>query len=111
MQTLLTLVCIQFLVVFVLDYSGAVDELITPIVRRITGSRTGELGKPWNCSLCMTFWTGLIYLICAGTISIGWVAMVAWLAILTPVTLEMIWLVRATFDAIFRWYKGENNVE
>lgn len=80
------LLLIQFICVCVIDVAGAVDDMLTPLVRRLTGSKIGHIGKPLSCSLCMTFWTGLLYLLCAGGISIPNLAYVLALSILTPLT-------------------------
>ena len=40
--------------------------------------------KPFSCSLCMTFWTGLLYLAIVGALSVGNVAYVCFVAMLTP---------------------------
>ena len=84
------LLIIQFLAVFVIDYSGAVEELLTPLVRKLTGSKVGSIGKPFSCSLCMTFWTGLLYIVIAGLPFFEYVWIVALLAALTPLTFAAI---------------------
>ena len=40
--------------------------------------------KPFSCSLCMTFWTGIAYLAVVGALSIANVAYVCLVAMLTP---------------------------
>lgn len=77
---------LQFVCVCIIDVTGAVDDMLTPLFKRITGSRIGHIGKPFNCSLCMTFWTGLIYLLCVGAFNLPNIAYVLALAILTPIT-------------------------
>lgn len=97
---MIDLIIIQFLCVFVLDFSGAVDDLFTPLVRRLTGSKVGHLGKPWSCSLCMTVWVGLLWLICTGHFTLPFIAAVAGLAALTPVTLDLMHLVKDLLTAL-----------
>lgn len=99
MAVLLNLLIIQFLLVFILDYSGAVDELFTPLVKKITGAKIGHLGKPWSCSLCQTVWLGMLYLLCVGHFTFPYLAALAALAALTPVTLSVIHLVRDLLEA------------
>ena len=91
---MIDLLIIQFLCVFVIDFSGAVDDLLTPLVKRITGARIGRLGKPFSCSLCMTFWAGLLYILLTGHFTLPYLAAVAGLAALTPVTLDIMNLVK-----------------
>lgn len=83
------LILIQFICVMLVDVTGVVEDLITPIVRWLTGSKIGQIGKPFSCSLCMTFWTGLIYLLCTGNFTIVNFTVVLLLACLTPVTLML----------------------
>ena len=96
----LTLFLIQVICVCITDVLGAVDEMLTPIVRKVTGSRIGKLGKPWNCSTCQTFWLGLLYLIIAGAITIPNLAYLVGLAVMTPVTYLLINFIRDFLEKI-----------
>lgn len=88
------LLLLQFICVCIIDVTGAVDDMLTPLVRRITGSRIGHVGKPFSCSTCMTFWTGVIYLLIKGAFTIPNLAYVLALAIMAPVTYLLIYLVK-----------------
>ena len=105
MEIILELLLIQALCVFVIDYTGAVDEMLTPIVKRLTGAKIGHIGKPLNCSLCSTFWAGLIWLICKGSLTLPYLGVLALLAALTPVTLDIIWLVRDFLQGVVNWLR------
>ena len=96
----LTLFLIQVICVCITDVLGAVDEMLTPIVRKVTGSRIGKLGKPWNCSTCQTFWLGLIYILLTGTFSVYSLAFLVGLAVMTPVTYLTINFVRDFLEKI-----------
>lgn len=54
--------------VFIIDKSGAIDSLKSFIARIISrGVFTSGANialKPLDCSLCATFWAGVIYLLC-----------------------------------------------
>lgn len=95
---------LQFICVCVIDVSGAVDDMLTPLFKRITGSRIGHIGKPLNCSTCMTFWTGLFYLLCVGALSLPNIAFLLGLAILTPVTYLAVCLVKDTLTKIIEFF-------
>ncbi len=97
------LLVIQFLAVFIIDYSGAVEDMLTPLVKRLTGSRIGHIGKPFSCSLCTTFWVGLLYIIIAGLPFWQYMAVVAALAIATPVTFTAINFVKDLLFKVFEW--------
>lgn len=102
---MLNLLLIQFLAVFIIDYSGAVDEMLTPIVKKLSGSRIGHIGKPFNCSLCTTFWVGLLYVLIAG-LPFWYIAVVAALAAFTPVTFTAINFVKDFCFKVFEWLYG-----
>ena len=105
METFIGLLIIQALCVFVIDYTGAVEELLTPLVKRLTGARIGTIGKPFNCSLCSTFWIGLIWLLIKGCFNLPYIGLVALLAALTPVTLDLIWFVRDFLQGVVYWLR------
>lgn len=105
MSVIINLVILQFLVVFVIDYSGAVDELFTPIVRKITGSRIGRIGKPLSCSLCTFLYTGLIAIAIMKSFTLPYIGLVALLAALTPVTLDIIHFVKDFLQTIVVWLR------
>ena len=97
------LLIIQFLAVFIIDYSGAVEELLTPLVKKLTKSRIGHIGKPWSCSLCTTFWVGLLYIVIAGLPFCQYIWIVALLAALTPLTYAAINFVKDLGFKVFEW--------
>ena len=69
MTTFLTLLQIQMVVVALVDCSGFMDWLKAKIAAWLRIK--GEISlKPFDCSLCMTHWTGLVWLICSGKISL-----------------------------------------
>lgn len=82
MQTLFDILSLTIIVVFIVDISGFTDSwkgwlhkwLKVPIGRV----------RPFDCSLCSTWWAGIVYLICTGHITLPWVACVAVCAMLTP---------------------------
>lgn len=91
---ILNIFIIQFLLVAAIDYLGFVDEGLTPLLRRITGSKIGRIGKPFNCSTCSTFWATLIYIAIVGQFTFQNVALCMAAALLTPVTLDVIHLIK-----------------
>ena len=91
------------------DVTGVIEDMLTPIVRWLTGSKIGTVGKPFSCSLCMTFWTGLIYLLCTGNFTIVNFTVLLLLACLTPVTLMVYHLVVDLFtrmvESIYNYFQ------
>ena len=83
MEVCLNLLIITLMIVYVLDISGFVDDGIQPFFRK---HFKGQLKtKPFLCSLCMSHWIGLLYIIITGTFSIPMWGYVCLLSLLTPV--------------------------
>lgn len=95
---LLNLFLLSCMVVFVIDLSGFVDEIVSRLYKKYV--KVGDYHsilpklKPFSCSLCMTFWTGLIYLLITHSFTIPYVAYVCLLAFLTPVTGDILMTIK-----------------
>lgn len=84
------LLLIQLICVLITDVAGAPEDMLEPLVKKLTGSKVGKLAdRPWKCSLCQTFWTGLIYLLVTGNFTLVNFTLVLLVACLTPVTVMM----------------------
>lgn len=90
---MLNLLIITALVVFVIDISGFVEEMETIIARWLKVKKV-HIPKPFGCSLCTTWWTGLIYLLIVGKFTIPWIGAVAMFSFLTPVFQSVMLFVR-----------------
>ena len=74
MSMILTLFTIALIITVVWDILMFPNEIAGKIASWLTGGKITNvtLSKPWGCSLCMTFWCGLIYvLITIGFVSIS----------------------------------------
>lgn len=92
------LLIITLLMVFIIDLSGFIDEIETALTKWLKGKV--RIPKPFSCSLCMSWWTNLIYLLCVGHFTLPYIALVALFAFLTPVfALLFIWI-RETLNSI-----------
>lgn len=61
------LIMIAAIIVFIVDNSGFVPNIKGAISGWLTGGKIKNKYwsvKPFDCSLCLTFWVGLIYLFC-----------------------------------------------
>lgn len=56
--------------------------------------------KPFDCSLCLTFWTGLVYLIYTHTFSLKYLAVLLFIATCTPLIADGIRLIQDAFSKI-----------
>ena len=76
MNIYIQLLLLAWVVVFIVDLSDVTGELASWLHRE-------KLRKPWSCSLCMTWWTGLIWALTTGSLTWGVVAYLAALAFFT----------------------------
>ena len=90
---MINIIAIAILCCFVIN-SGAVDSLKRALWRWLKGSapyREYSL-KPFDCELCLTWWSGLLYIIVTGNLSIPSVLYVALVAWCTPIIVEVLQL-------------------
>lgn len=92
-SALLDLLIIQMVIVFIIDLSGIIDELEKMLAKWLKVSKV-RIPKPFSCSLCSSWWTGLIYLIIIGQFTIPMIGYVALLAYLTPVAYNFLLMVK-----------------
>ena len=86
---ILDIFLISVIVSYCLDISGFWDEFSSIVSGWLT---KGKVKKPFNlkpfsCPLCLTFWTGLVYIIVAG-FSLPlflWVCVCSWMTTIYPV--------------------------
>jgi len=69
------LLLLTLIVVYVVDISGWTDAWLGWLSRWL--GRTVREFKPFSCSTCMTWWTGIVYAIATGRFCIGILAYVA----------------------------------
>ena len=85
----LNILLIAVIVTYCLDVSGFKDEITIKISSWLTKgvvNKPFEL-KPFSCSLCMTFWTSLVYVLCIGAFSLpmlAWICLCSYLTLVIP---------------------------
>ena len=93
----LNLLFIQIITVLVIDISGFIDSLKFGISKILTKGKIPTADyriKPIDCSLCMTFWISLIYIICIGQFSLLLLTYILFLAVMTPILKDFINLLK-----------------
>lgn len=101
----LHLILIAFISAFIVDYSGAVKELRAWVNTRILKREADRPIRPFDCSLCVTFWAGLIYVIVRGELSVPAVAGVCLAAYLAQVFNNLLFTIK---DKIDKYYDKED---
>lgn len=82
---MINILLISIIMVFIIDLSGIIDEMEHALAKWLNKKEV-HIPKPWSCSLCTSFWTGLLYLILTNTFTIPTITYVCMIAFLTPVT-------------------------
>lgn len=85
------LIALSAVIAYITEVSGIIDTLKYALGRWL-GVTVSRL-KPLDCSLCMTWWCGLIYIICVGECSVINIAVVALLSALAHNIAEAIMLI------------------
>lgn len=94
---IIDLILIQLIIVFIIDLSGVVDSIKLFISKHLTKNKivtTNFSLKPFDCSLCSTWWIGLIYLLICHSFTIPYIALVALLSYLTPLSSSILLLIK-----------------
>lgn len=85
------LLALAMVVAYITELSGIIDSLKWSLSKWL-GVTVSRL-KPFDCSLCMTWWCGLIYIICVGECCVINIAFVALLSALAHNIAEAIMLI------------------
>ena len=94
---IIDLILIQLIIVFIIDLSGAAESFKLFISKILTKGRIQTTNfdlKPFTCSLCSTWWIGLIYLLICHSFTIPYIALVALLSYLTPLSSSILLLIK-----------------
>lgn len=75
------LLLLTLIVVYIVDLSGFTESW-KGLLWKVWKLNTKDM-KPFDCSLCMTWWVGLIYLLIVGKFTMGYIAAVAALSFLS----------------------------
>lgn len=97
------LMLIAVVVTFCIEYSGFIDEMNSLLSRTL--KCRAKVPKPFSCALCMTFWSGIVYLTITRQFSIPALALAclaSWstvvinevLSFIRDVLIEMIYKIR-----------------
>ena len=101
MINLFLLTCI---IVFVVDLSGFVDEMVKRLYYKYI--KVGDYHtlipklKPLTCSLCLSFWVGLIYLLITSQFTILMIGYVCLLSFLSPVIGDILVMIKDVLNKI-----------
>lgn len=96
-MTILTLLLIAVIWTFILDLCGfaqTIDKLLYRIFYKGRAFRDDARFKPFDCSLCMSWWTGLVYLLITHSFTVLNIAILLCFAWLTPLIKDFFTLIK-----------------
>lgn len=106
------LILIQIIVVLIVDMSGFIDSFKSFISKTLTKGYIESSNyslKPIDCSFCMNWWGGLIYLIISNQLSLGYITLILILSFLTTSTKEILLyikdLISYLINRLYEWQK------
>lgn len=97
MTTIFNLFLIAVITVCIIDLSGFVGTLKSALNKLLTRGKLSNSDyqlKPFDCSLCMTFWIGLIYLIIYHQLTLLNISILLLIAVSTPIINDVIRLIQ-----------------
>lgn len=89
---------ITLIIVFIIDLSGFIEEVEVMLSKWL--KIKAVIPKPFSCSLCLTWWINLFYVLFSGNISLLLVAYIALNAFLTPLFYDSLVIIRETLQGI-----------
>lgn len=101
MINLFLLTCI---IVFVVDLSGFVDEMVKRLYYKYI--KVGDYHtlipklKPLTCSLCLSFWAGIIYLLITSQFTVLMIGYVCLLSFLSPIIGDILVMIKDVLNKI-----------
>lgn len=86
-NTILDLLFLTVIICFVIDLSGFVQSIKRQFLRKVMKINKPDASTlhwpPFDCSRCMSFYTNLIYLLIVGKFTLPYIALVAFLALIS----------------------------
>lgn len=91
---MLELLLIALVITYCIEVSGFWNEFTSMVSGWLTNGKIKkpiEL-KPFSCPKCLTFWTGMVWLLATGTFTVPMIAYVCLLSYMTTVFSEIMYL-------------------
>ena len=96
---MIDILLLAVIVVIIIDISGITDSIKSLIKRIVTKGMMSDPNyslKPLDCSFCMTFWSGVVYMMITHSLSLWMTAYLLGICVLTPVIKDIFILIRET---------------
>lgn len=98
MSIFIQLLLVTAIICFIVDVSGFINDGLKPLVAKIVSKRTNikvnpediVIHKPWICSLCLTFWISIGYIIIMNQFTLVNLAYICLLALMSSNISELL---------------------
>jgi hypothetical protein len=100
----INLLIIEIVAVFVIDYSGFIQEMEKYLTKWLKSPIPLKIPKPASCSLCMTFYSGLIYLIISHNFTFISLLTLTILLLNTRNILHLMYSFQGFIENILNWF-------
>lgn len=98
MKPFVDILLLSLVVVWIVDLSGFTQSWMNALSRWL--NRQVRPVKPFACSLCMTWWAGIVYAVATGNFTLSVVAFVALMAFLSfPISQFLIFI----HETLLKW--------
>lgn len=108
MKTYIDLLLIAAITIYIVDLSGFTEAWRSALTRLIKAKDLKPL-RPFDCSLCMTWWVCIIYTLIAGTFSLPVLAYIALLSFLSLPLGQLLIFIREgmmfLLNKMMMWYE------
>ena len=82
MRIYIDLLLIAAITIYIVDLSGFTESWRSALARLLKAKELKPI-RPFDCSLCMTWWVCIIYALCTGSLSLPVLAYIAALSFLS----------------------------
>lgn len=113
MSTIINLILIAIIICFVVDCSGVMTDIRKFVAKQIFKYTKVKVDytelklKPIGCSLCSTWWCGLIYLLFVGKFTIPYIAFVAFLSLISSNISGFLFVTKDYLAAFEMWLEKQ----
>jgi hypothetical protein len=108
MKIYIDLLFIAAITIYIVDLSGFTESWRSALTRWLKAKELKPI-RPFDCSLCMTWWVGIIYAVCTGSVTLPVIAYIAALSFLSlPISHVFIFIregITFLLNKMMGWYE------
>lgn len=107
----LKLAVIELFFVFVIDFEGFIAEMERYLGVFVRSKAPVKIPKPFSCSTCAAFWTGLFYLIISNSLSFTTLLFLIVISISNKLFNRLIYTFIGFFERLFSLFEKLTGIE